>query len=350
MTTQNENNLQSDRSDDDEISLFELWQTLVRRKTVIFAILITAILLAILYLIITPPTYETRVKLLLPKPNSVSLSRPAHSFAQFDPKAVFLGFEAQLKSINQWRLFVEANPGLFPSIAADRSRVISKHPLSFSKDKDYPSENIEVAYQDTDAGVTADMLRGYLTFAREQYIADLVKQVNDLIERQKENITTDITMLRQNAKLKRADEIERLRADLSLAKTLGITDNQLLRTGDVSRGSTSIITTSETVRSYMRGTKVLTAELEALLKRGTDDAYNDGLRGKQIELERLNTLRITSDSFSPYTQDGEIQVPQSQVKPSKKTTITLAIILGFMLGIFGAFIAEFVSNAKQRTQ
>ncbi len=351
MTTQNENYLPSDRTDDDEISLIELWQTLVRRKAVIFTTLIAAIVLAVIYLVITPPTYEAKVKLLLPKPNSVSLSRPAHPFAQFDPKTVFTGFEAQLKSTSQWRMFSEAAPGLSSSMpAADRSRVIDKHPLSFSKDKDYPSENIEVAYQDTDAGVTADMLRGYITFTREQYATDLVKQVKDLIERQKENIIVDITMLKQNAKLKRTDEIERLRADLSLAKTLGITDNQLLRSGDTLHGSSSIIITSETVRSYMRGTKVLTAELDALLKRGTDDAYNDGLREKQIELERLNNLRITADSFSPYTQDGEIQVPQYRVKPSDKTTITLAIVLGLMFGIFGAFITEFISNAKQRTQ
>lgn len=351
MTTKNEKYLQSDRTDDDEISLIELWQTLVRRKVVVFATLIAVIVLAIVYLVITPPTYEAWIKLLLPKPNSVSLSRPAHPFAQFDPKTVFTGFEAQLKSTNQWRMFIEANTSIFPSMpATDRMLVADKHSLSFSKDKDYPAEHIEISYQDQDAGVTADILRGYIIFTREHYVSDLVKQVKDLIERQKENITTDITMLRQNAKLKRADEIERLRADLSLAKTLGITDNQLLRSGDTLQGSSSIITTSETVRSYMRGTKVLTAELEALLKRGTDDAYNEGLREKQIELERLSTLRITSDSFSPYTQDGEIQVPQYRVKPNNKTTITLAIVLGLMFGIFGAFIAEFFSNAKQRTQ
>jgi chain length determinant protein (polysaccharide antigen chain regulator) len=351
MTNINENYIQSDRTDDDEISLIELWQTLVRRKAVIFATLIAAILLAIIYLLVTPPTFEAKVKLLLPKPNSVSLSRPAHPFAQLDPKTVFLGFEAQLKSTNQWRTFVEANPGLFPSIsAADRSSIINKHPLSFSKDKDYPAEHIELSYQDQDAGLTAEILRSYVTFTREQYVADLVKQVKDQIERQKENITADITMLKQNAKLKRVDEIERLRGDLALAKTLGITDNLLLRSGDASRGSSAIIATSETMRSYMRGTKVLIAELEALLKRGTDDAYNDGLRGKQIDLERLANLRITPDGFNPYTQDGEIQVPQKRLTPNKRTTISLAIVLGLIVGIFGVFIAEFIFINKQRTQ
>jgi chain length determinant protein (polysaccharide antigen chain regulator) len=351
MTNINENYIQPDRTDDDEISLIELWQTLVRRKTVIFVTLIAAILLAIIYLLVTPPTFESKVKLLLPKPNSVSLSRPAHPFAQLDPKTVFTGFEAQLKSTNQWRMFIEANSGLFPSMSATaRVSVINKHPLSFSKDKDYPAEHIELSYQDQDAGLTAEILRSYVMFTREQYVADLVKQVKDQIERQKENITADITMLKQNAKLKHADDIEHLRAELSLAKSLGITDNQLLRSGDALHGSSSIITTSETVRSYMRGTRVLTAELEALLKRGTDDAYADGLRGKQIELERLANLRISPDGFTSYTQDGEIQIPKYRLKPSKRTTITLAIILGLMLGVFGAFITEFISNAKQRTQ
>ncbi len=336
--------------DNDEISLYDLYQTLVKRKLIIFSVLAATLLAATLYLVIVQPTYEARLRLLLPKLNTLSLSQPEHSYAQFEAKAVFQGFQAQLKLTEQWRLFIVANPELFSSQSEHQSKgFIEEVPVKLRKNKGYPAEHIEISYQNNDAALSANILRNYLQFTRERYVAKLVAQIKSKVEQQKENITADIAMLRQKARLTRDDKIERLRQDLALAKTLGIHGNQLLRSGNAAcSGNVIIIATSEIVRGYMRGTKVLAAELDALRKRVSDDLDIDDLREKQIELERMSKLKITSYNFKPYEPDGNIINPQSPIKSKKKLVIAVALILGMMLGIFAAFIAEFIIKARQK--
>ena len=339
------------RQYDDEISLYDLYRTLVEKKVILLSTVIAALLGAIVYLVVTPSTYEAKVRLLLPKANTLTLSTPDHPYTVFEATTIFQGIQAQLRLTEQWWHFVSAHPELFPSIEQNNQAGFQGDiPIKLSTDKNYPVAHIDVTYQDNEAKLAVDILGRYLQFTRDEYVTELVKQVKNRIERQRETLIDEIAMLRQKAKLAREDEIERLNKDIVLARSLGITDNLLMRSGDIVRGGSDIIiiASNETVRGYMRGTKVMAAELEVLQKRKSDDPYIGGLRDKQLELERLNTLQLIPSRLRSYSQDGEIITPKDPIKPRKSMVLILAVLLGGFLGVMMVFLDN--AFQKARTQ
>jgi chain length determinant protein (polysaccharide antigen chain regulator) len=345
-----ENPHNDSRQYDDEISLYDKYRILAEKKVLVVSTIIVTLLVAIAYLYIVPPTYEAQLRLLPPTPSTLVLSIPSHPYTEFDAEAVFQGFQAHLRSVERWRQFVAASPELFSPETRSISNSLLDHPIKFSKDKNYPAEHVDLAFQHEESSATSLILSGYLQFSRNKYVSDLINQVNDRIARQRENISAEIDMLRQKKRLQREGEIERLRQDINLAKALGIVDNLLIWSVDAAGSGSDItlIATNEIMRSYMRGTRVLNAELEALLKRESDDPYIYGLHSRQVELERLDTLQVSPSRFKPYGQDGDIVHPERPIKPRKARVLVLSLSLGVLLGMMLAFLANAIQNARMR--
>ena len=307
-----ENPHNDSRKCEDEISLYDLYRILAEKKAILISTIIITLLAASAYLYIVPPIYEAKLRLLLPKPSTLVLSVPSHPYTEFDAEAVFKEFQAHLGSVEQWRQFVAASPELFsPEIRASKSNYSLEYPIKFSKDKNYPAKHVDVALLHEESSASTLILSGYLEFSRNKYVNDLVDQVNDRIEIQRENISADIALLRQKARLQREDEIERLRQDLNLAKDLGIVDNFLIQSG-------------------------------------SDNSYITSLRDKQIELERLDTLELFPSRFRPYDQDGDIIHPERPLKPRKVLVLVLSLSLGVSLGIMLAFLGNAIQSNRTR--
>ncbi len=352
MIDANDRRLQIVQFPGDEISTLDIYRLLVKRKALIFCVCAATLFMAIFYVFITPPAYEASVKLLAPGTDTVVVSVPHHPSAEFKSEAVFQEFQATLRLREQWRLFVEKTPELFPGATNDQARWLRNPvPIIFGREKDFPVSHVTISYTHQDPALSARILRQYLDFTRERYIANLIAGVKSRLEAVRDSAVLDIAMLRQKARMSREDEIARLQQDLALAKQLGIKGNVLLRSsgGTDGRNEIAIIASNDMVRGYMRGTAVLQAELEALLKREADDPYIDHLREKQIEIERLNSYKFPGDNFRPYTQDGEIVATKYPVKPKKNMIIALAVALGLMLGVIAAFLADFIERVRKGT-
>lgn len=307
-----ENPHNDSRQYEDELSFYDLYRILIEKKAILISTIIITLLVATAYLYVVPPIYEAKLRLLLPKPSTLILSMPSHPYTEFDTNTVFQEFKAHLGSMEQWHQFVAANPELFPpEIRISKSHDLLDHPIKFSKDKNYSAEHVDIAFQHEESSASSLILSGYLEFSRNQYVSDLVDQVNARIEIQRENISADIALLRQKARLKREDEIERLRQDLDLAKSLGIEDNLLIQTS-------------------------------------SDDSYISSLRDKQIELERLNTLEFFPSRFKPYDQDGDIVNPERPIKPRKALVLVVSLLLGVSLGMLLAFFGNAIQNNRTR--
>ena len=113
------------------------------------------------------------------------------------------------------------------------------------------------------------------------------------------------------------------------------------------KASLTVVASNLDIPRYMRGTKVLAAELEALKNRGSDDAFIQGLRAWQQEVERLKLIEYQPDQFQPYVLDGEINDPGFPSKPNFVLVLALSIALGIFLGVFAAFFLEFIKKAGQ---
>ncbi|MFN2337936.1 MAG: Wzz/FepE/Etk N-terminal domain-containing protein, partial [Gammaproteobacteria bacterium] len=71
-----ENPHNDSRQYEDEISLYDLYRILAEKKAILISTIIITLLAAIAYLYIVPPTYEAKLRLLLPKPSTLALSMP----------------------------------------------------------------------------------------------------------------------------------------------------------------------------------------------------------------------------------------------------------------------------------
>jgi chain length determinant protein (polysaccharide antigen chain regulator) len=349
---QNNSQISADRLDD-EIDLLDLWRTLMRRKLLIILTLLVVIGLAAVYLVITPRTYEVRVRLLLPKTNMIRLSEHSHPYVSFLPKTVFQEYGNELRLDGYWRQFIADQPDLFAVVAEDEDdELFQKNPLVFEKDNDYPADHFVVAFQtDVSEDAAAAVLSGYLQFVRDLYVADLLELVTDRIENRKLNVVLEIDQLRRKARLEREDEIDRLARDLAQAQKLGIAENLLIRPGGDNRSGSDVINivgAQGTSLGYLRGTKELTTEIQMLRQRENDDPYIAGLRDKELELEQLNDLDLTTAQFQPYTIDGANIAPGTLVKPKARLVVVIALAVGLMAGVFLAFFAEFLVRVREQ--
>ena len=116
------------------------------------------------------------------------------------------------------------------------------------------------------------------------------------------------------------------------------------------KSSLTVVASNLEIPRYMRGTKVLTAELEALKSRTSDDAFIKGLREWQQEVARLKQIEYQPERFEPYILDGAINKPVAPIKPQRSLILALSVVLGLFLGIFAAFFSEFIKKAAQTGQ
>ena len=330
---------------EDEISLLDLYLVLARRKTTIIITLVIVLLICSAYLLLAPKVYRTSVMILPPDPSALYLATMANAdLTSFTSKDVYEKVKSALKSKHIWDDFVKKNSAFFPTssgVAVGAGALSS--PLDFTKDKDFPGEHTIVQYDTGDKGHAKNIFSQYIMFAVHAYVSKLFQDEQDEINRKIASIESDITLSRQKATANRKDEITRLEANLAIARKLGIKDNQLVSIKNPQ--ALTVVTSNLNTLGYMRGVKVLTAELAELKQRQSNDAYIPGLRAKQIALQRLQSIKFTPEAFKPLRLDGQVTTP-AKIKPKAKLVLALGIVLGLMLGVFAAFFMEFFQKAR----
>ena len=341
--------------DQDEISLIDLYLVLVNGKKILFATMIIVVLAAVVYLLLATKVYQVTAMLLEPTADQLVLTNTnvinpnideKQSKSLFVPKEIFEQYKVELKSNETWNLFVEAHPTFFgKSKKTPDLEIVSEHnPLIIAEDKEYPGPHILVEYDSNDKDQASDVITQYLAFARLQFIESLINQHKQKIEEKIAVLEFKIKSSRAQAKIKREDEIARLENDYAIAKKLNIKENRMLAVQD--KSSLTVVASNMDIPRYMRGTRVLAAELEALINRASDDAFIEGLRDWQQEVSRLKQIKFTPEQFRPFTLDGAVNKPNSPDKPKKTLVLALSIVLGLFLGVFAVFFFEFAKKAR----
>ena len=338
----------------DEISLIDLYLVLVKGKKILFATMIFVVLAAVAYLLLVTKVYQVTAMLLEPTADQLVLTNtnvvnPNIDVKQtkflFEPKDIFEQYKVELKSNETWNLFVEAHPDSFGKNKTPDSEIVSEHnPLVIATDKEYPGPHMLIEYDSDDKDQASDILTQYLGFARLQFVESLINQHKQKIEQKIANLEFNIKSSRAQAKIKREDEIARLENDYAIAKKLNIQENRMLAVQD--KSSLTVVTSNMDIPRYMRGTRVLAAELDALKNRPSDDAFIEGLRDWQQEVSRLKQIQFAPKQFQPFTLDGAVNKPDSPIKPKKTLVLALSIVLGLFLGVFAVFFFEFAKKAR----
>ena len=192
-----------------------------------------------------------------------------------------------------------------------------------------------------------------------------------------------IAALRNTARQLRQDEITRLEEALAIAESLGIeepTSLGLLAKERASGGESLTVTADLSGNEepiYLRGTRILSAELRALEKRQSDDHMYPEIRELQEELALLDANRqieilASREDYSAFVEKGEeiraeiamlegyldqdysdvhlVRIDQKAIppsrpdKPRKSLIVAAAVVAGGMLGVLIALILNAVES------
>ena len=339
----------------DEISLVDLYQVLVKGKKILMTTVAIVVALGVLYLILAAKVYQVTAMLLEPSADQLVLTNrtvvnphldAGDSKALFVAKEIFDEYKFKLKRNKSWNLFIAAYPEYFAGNKAPDPAGESIHnPLVITEDKEYPGPHILVEYDSGNKDKSNEVLTQYLAFAGNGFVQDLIKLHKQKVEQKIDLLEFKIKASRAQEKIRREDNIVRLENDLDIATKLDIKENRMMTLHD--KSSLTVVASNINIPRYMHGTKVLLAELDVLKNRGSDDAFIKGLRDWQQEADRLKLIKYLPEQFQPFILDGAINEPKSPIKPKKRLILALSVVLGLFLGIFAVFFFEFIKKAGQ---
>ncbi|MCI0994213.1 LPS O-antigen chain length determinant protein WzzB [Pseudomonas corrugata] len=208
--------------------------------------------------------------------------------------------------------------------------------------KDTP-ERFSVIVQSNDAKKATDWTRVYVQRASEISKAELIKNVTSEAAVRARNLEQQIVSLRENALRVREDRIQQLREALKIAEAID------LKTPAINApGAVDITVDTGNKMDYQRGSLALTAEVSALEGRVSDDAFIPGLRTLQMRYDFYRTLKVEPDLVSVYRQDGNVEVPQTPIKPNKLAILLKGMILGLVLGLAAALMRQLVQARVEK--
>ena len=200
-------------------------------------------------------------------------------------------------------------------------------------------------------------LDDFVTMLNQETVNQLVKDLQSNIDSKKLGLQRNISSKRSIYKQRREDELARLHEAYLIAEDLGINDH--LFVPNVQGASNQLVSEKLNVihkslsnegnlSIYMKGTKVLQAEIKGLKNRKSDDFRIKGLRDLEEQLTRLAAIKIDKEKLRTVIVDKKAKINVEVVGPKRKLIAILSLILGGVLGIFAVFIIEFVGAFKKQ--
>ena len=340
---------------EDEISLVDIFRVLLRRKKLILGIFVFVTCIGLIYAFAAKRIYEVETILLPPSfedvqplnvlnnttaiPNKVSSSNVFSKFLEnANSRKLRKEFFDEFELLEM--LSEEADPILTTKNINDNFEGFSKA-LIVKLDKKTNSARITLK------GIHKDKiglwLDNFIDLANQKTVYQLINNLDSIINSQIKNIKINISSKRSIYKKRREDELGRLQEAYQIAKNLGIRDYNI---GDMSSKNTSLSIYMQDKKTYMQGTKMLQAEIDALKNRKSDDIHIVGLRDLQERLTQLEAIEIDKNKLQTVFIDKKAVVSVEPIRPKRMLILILSIILGGMLGIITAFIMEFIGKLK----
>ena len=98
---------------------------------------------------------------------------------------------------------------------------------------------------------------------------------------------------------------------------------------------------------YYLGIEALSAEINILKNRKSDDPFIAGLRDLQEQLALLRSIKIEEEGMHAVRVDQAAYPPKNRIKPNRSLIVSLGTVVGLLLGIFLVFFVSFVQKQKE---
>jgi chain length determinant protein (polysaccharide antigen chain regulator) len=149
------------------------------------------------------------------------------------------------------------------------------------------------------------------------------------------------------AKLRREDQVIRYQEASKIAHVLGI-KKRVDATNIIQNTQMNVDIATASTPLYYLGIEALTAEIQILSSRKSDDPFISGLRDLQENLALLHSIKIDAAGMHAITVDQAAYPPKYRIKPNRRLIVSLGTVVGLFLGIFLVFIVSFVQKQKEK--
>ena len=337
----------------DKISLIDTWKILLRQKWIILLGLFASVILAVVYNFSVDPVFRAKTHLLPPQQQDIQgLLIEDVDIKHYTPDIVYKTFKENLNSHRVRRGFFDTYNLMDHYLSGQPDTNINKlfdknfnRSLQVLFDKD-DIHSVSVTFDYVDPELAAKWLNQFIDFASKFTIQQISGEINTLVREEIDNINYQISNKLKLAGQKRRDSITKLREAARIARKLGVENTEMFSLVSAAPSSDVAIITGE-LPLYMHGVKALEAEISELEARKSDEPYIAGLRDLQQRLVFLKGITIDTKALSSATIDMIASIPYEMEKPRKVRVLVLSIVLGLILGIFGAFVSEFASKSRR---
>ncbi|WP_308367629.1 MULTISPECIES: Wzz/FepE/Etk N-terminal domain-containing protein [unclassified Microbulbifer] len=339
----------------DEIDLVALLQSLWAQKWLIALVTLVVTLGAASYAFLSKPIYESRIAVLPPTLSDIAgfnLGRDGRSgLKPFSVGDIYTVFTRNLQAEDSRRQFFR--DVYLPSLDEEqRSGSQDRLYQAFAKvlsvkapNKSQPDRYV-IAVEHRDPAQAANWAKHYMDQVTRQSLDEMLQNIRREVEVKGRQVQQEIETLREFVKIRKNDRIFQLKEALTVAEAVGLANPPVI-SGQIAEQLSAIMNGD---LMYMRGSKALRAEIEALENRTSDDPFIPSLRNLEEQYDFYAGIQVVPEKVAISRQDGAVVTPDAPIKPKKALILVLGILLGGMLGVFIALVRLMLSKNSATAQ
>ncbi|MFL1515081.1 LPS O-antigen chain length determinant protein WzzB [Pseudomonas prosekii] len=342
--------MQGDFREENNMGDFEFQKfvrAILRQKFIIIAFVVLGAIAAASYAFVVTPIYEAKAVVISPTQNDIAnfnygRTREAE-LAPYSIKDVYDIYIRRLQAESLRRDFFykvylpslpeEKRKNSRDALYAEFSQVLRVvPPLKETSDR------YLVVVQTSDSEQAKKWAEAYIVQAGDLAKKEMIRNLSIESEVRARNLEQQITSARETSRLAREDSIVRLTEALRIAESIGLEKPPAITVNQ------SVIAGGESGQlTYMRGSLALKAEIENIQSRKSDDPFADRLRELQAKYNFVKGLKTDAAAVSVYRQDGDVELPDTPVKPNKALILLFGIVSGLILGLAFVLVRGFYS-------
>lgn len=332
---------------EDEINLIDLWTVIACRKVLVFGVMLACLVVSAVYAMLAPPIYKANAHLLPPL-----LSQLGGLDTQiYTPDVVYNLFKQEFQSRTLRRLYFDKHK-LLARLASGDVNADDVFKKMFDKKITISGRKgpVTVSFEGRNPKLAAQWINGLVDMANQKTAQILVNDSNFNRKAKIKALLDKINVARISYKQRKNDKVAKLKEAIRIAKDLGIKGILAMpnkKSLAIDPSSSSMQNPSEGGDLYMMGYKALSEQLKMLRQRKNEDSYVPGLRDMEEKVSLLKSMRLDPALISPVRIDQQATVPDHHIKPKRRLIVLSGLIVGLMVGVFGAFVMEFFAQVKR---
>lgn len=339
----------------DEINLLDIWQALKRQWKLIIAIIFLFTFLALIVALMMTKVFRVEVSLLPPPESDVELLNVSE-FYEITSKDLYESMIRNLKSKHLRHQFFDEHKLLGELKGARDSgsttyeifRKRFDEMLLVDEDGDFVSITLDGGNPEQ----IVQWLNNYVIMVNEYTVQSVVNTIKAKSRGQISILHNKIQSLRITAEKYRQDKLIQLGEALSIAKNLDIKKQQAESSDfydQSDRRDLGLLNKTKVMSNYLKGDKLLRAEIAELKNRKNDDPFISSLRELQGKISYLESIDLQYSDIHAARIDQKAVVADKPIKPNHKLIVVLGFLVGLITAIFVSLIRSSVLCTREKT-